>query len=169
MSEQRSFSPCACQCVVWHLVVAQAKYRQRRHHHPRAMAVLSNGRRLRHWRTHSSCCGSLMLVMAVAEGKRAAHPSTYITNTCAPNIAARLSSSLTGGRMYDSPYHRRDCVACRWDEAFDSGVRSWWSQFEVYVESAAAAGERHMTNNHGSWCVCWFAYCLRTCLCALKQ
>ena len=30
-------------------------------------------------------------------------------------------------------------------------MAAWWLEFEVYVEGSAAAGERRMANNHGSW------------------
>lgn len=38
-----------------------------------------------------------------------------------------------------------------WTEADDAALANWWIQFQSYVESEPAQGERHMTNNHGSW------------------
>jgi hypothetical protein len=38
-----------------------------------------------------------------------------------------------------------------WTKADDSALANWWVQFQSYVESDSAQGERRMTNNHGSW------------------
>lgn len=38
-----------------------------------------------------------------------------------------------------------------WTPDFHEELQAWWVKFEEYVVSKYAAGERSMTNNHGSW------------------
>jgi hypothetical protein len=38
-----------------------------------------------------------------------------------------------------------------WTKADDTALSNWWVQFQSYVESEPAQGERRMSNNHGSW------------------
>ena len=38
-----------------------------------------------------------------------------------------------------------------WSADDDAALTAWWREFQGYVESATAQGERRMTNNHGSW------------------
>jgi hypothetical protein len=38
-----------------------------------------------------------------------------------------------------------------WTAADDAALADWWVQFQSYVESEPAQGERRMANNHGSW------------------
>ena len=45
----------------------------------------------------------------------------------------------------------RDGGGGGWSADFDAKLRAWWKEFEGYVESMPAQGERRMTNNHASW------------------
>ena len=43
------------------------------------------------------------------------------------------------------------CKRRSWTPEFHEELRAWWVKFEEYIVSKYAAGERKMTNNHGSW------------------
>ena len=38
-----------------------------------------------------------------------------------------------------------------WSASDDAALTAWWRDFQVYMQSGPAQGERKMSNNHGSW------------------
>jgi hypothetical protein len=38
-----------------------------------------------------------------------------------------------------------------WTKEDSASMQVWWHDFQAYVESETAQGERRMSNNHGSW------------------
>ena len=48
-------------------------------------------------------------------------------------------------------YAAHEQKSAAWTAADEVALAAWWKEFQGYVESKPAQGERRMENNHGSW------------------
>jgi hypothetical protein len=48
-------------------------------------------------------------------------------------------------------YAAAEQASVSWTAADDAALMDWWQEFQAYMESGPAQGERKMPNNHGSW------------------
>ena len=48
-------------------------------------------------------------------------------------------------------YAAEEQQSTAWTKEDSASMQGWWRDFQAYVESETAQGERRMSNNHGSW------------------